>query len=142
MFGIGTPELILILLIFFIFFGPSKLPEIARWMGRIMREFRKVSAEMNKNLQDMAKEIENETGKETKGTASGNMSLTKDLKEISKDIGDMAKEVNAAVGPASGLLKDVREASKETTSVAREARASLNEQQEETPSTSGKEGHA
>lgn len=40
MFGIGIPELLLILVIGLIFFGPGKLPEIGTALGKSMREFR------------------------------------------------------------------------------------------------------
>lgn len=43
MFGIGMPELILILIIGLIVFGPGKLPEMGRMLGKGMREFRKAS---------------------------------------------------------------------------------------------------
>ncbi|MBQ3854810.1 MAG: twin-arginine translocase TatA/TatE family subunit, partial [Anaerovibrio sp.] len=44
MFGIGIPELIIILIIGLIVFGPGKLPEIGRGLGKTIREFRKVSS--------------------------------------------------------------------------------------------------
>ncbi|MBQ7479192.1 MAG: twin-arginine translocase TatA/TatE family subunit [Selenomonadaceae bacterium] len=43
MFGIGLPEFILILVVGLIVFGPSKLPELGRAVGKGMREFRKAS---------------------------------------------------------------------------------------------------
>ena len=43
MFGIGVPELIVILIIGLIVFGPGKLPEVGRTLGKTIREFRKVS---------------------------------------------------------------------------------------------------
>lgn len=43
MFGIGLPEFILILIVGLIVFGPSKLPELGRAVGKGMREFRKAS---------------------------------------------------------------------------------------------------
>ena len=43
MFGIGAPELILILVIGLIVFGPGKLPEMGRTLGKGLREFRKAS---------------------------------------------------------------------------------------------------
>ncbi|ORU01453.1 Twin-arginine translocation protein TatA [Anaerovibrio sp. JC8] len=43
MFGIGVPELIIILIIGLIVFGPGKLPEVGRTLGKTIREFRKVS---------------------------------------------------------------------------------------------------
>jgi sec-independent protein translocase protein TatA len=41
MFGIGAPELIVILVIALIVFGPGKLPEIGSALGKGVRDFRK-----------------------------------------------------------------------------------------------------
>lgn len=41
--SIGIPGLILILVIALVLFGPSKLPEIGRAMGKTVREFRNAS---------------------------------------------------------------------------------------------------
>ena len=43
MFGIGVPELMLILVVGLIVFGPGKLPEMGRSLGKGIREFRKAS---------------------------------------------------------------------------------------------------
>lgn len=45
MFGIGVPELILILIIGLVVFGPGKLPEVGRALGRSLREFKKATSE-------------------------------------------------------------------------------------------------
>ena len=41
MFGIGIPELVLILIVGLIVFGPGKLPEVGRALGKGLREFKK-----------------------------------------------------------------------------------------------------
>ena len=41
MFGIGAPEMALIVVLALIFVGPAKLPEVARTLGRTYREFQK-----------------------------------------------------------------------------------------------------
>ena len=50
---IGLQELILILAILLIIIGPKKLPELAKGIGRAIREFKKVSADvMSSDLKD------------------------------------------------------------------------------------------
>ena len=46
MFGLGGQELVLILLVILLFFGPSKLPELARGIGKGMREFKKAQEDL------------------------------------------------------------------------------------------------
>ncbi len=53
-FGIGLPEMALILVIALLVFGPKKLPEIGRSLGKAIRGF-----------QDASKEFENEFKRET-----------------------------------------------------------------------------
>ena len=47
MFGIGMPELIVILLIVLIIFGAGKLPEIGTGLGRAIRGFKKGMSEVD-----------------------------------------------------------------------------------------------
>jgi TatA/E family protein of Tat protein translocase len=53
MFGsIGMPELIIILVIALIIFGPRKLPELGRSLGKSIGEFKKASNELRSTLDD------------------------------------------------------------------------------------------
>ena len=63
MFGsIGMPELIIILVIAHIIFGPRKLPELGKSLGRSLNEFKKASTDLQNTLEQ---EIKIEEQKET-----------------------------------------------------------------------------
>lgn len=51
MFDIGFQELILILIIALLVFGPTRLPELGRSLGRAMREFRRASEEFRSTVE-------------------------------------------------------------------------------------------
>jgi Tat protein translocase TatB subunit len=50
MFGIGMPELLLLLAIALIVVGPKKLPELAKALGRGIAEFKKATNELKESL--------------------------------------------------------------------------------------------
>ncbi len=58
MFGIGMPELLLILAVALIVLGPKKLPEIARSLGRGLAEFRRTTDDVKREMQAAADDLD------------------------------------------------------------------------------------
>ena len=76
MFGtLGMPELILIFVVALLLFGPRKMPQIGRSIGRAMGEFRRASNEFKRTIEDEV-------------AADEIREVEKDLKEIKKTITD------------------------------------------------------
>ena len=59
MFGLGTPEIILIIVVILVLFGAKKIPEFMQGIGKGIREFKKATSdvheEINKSVSDSAK---------------------------------------------------------------------------------------
>jgi Tat protein translocase TatB subunit len=60
MFGIGMPEVAVIVVVALLVLGPKRLPEVARALGKGLAEFRRVTGEVNKELQTARDLIESE----------------------------------------------------------------------------------
>ncbi len=56
MFGIGFQEMLIILVVVLIFFGPKRLPDLAKSLGKGIAEFKKASEEVRKGIDDAMKE--------------------------------------------------------------------------------------
>jgi TatA/E family protein of Tat protein translocase len=56
MFGIGFQEMLIILVVALIFFGPKRLPDLAKSLGKGIAEFKKASEEVRKGIEDAVKE--------------------------------------------------------------------------------------
>lgn len=53
--SLGGQEILLILLVILIFFGAKKIPELARGLGKGIREFKDATKEIQKDIEDGAK---------------------------------------------------------------------------------------
>jgi TatA/E family protein of Tat protein translocase len=62
--GLGWPEIVVILVLVLIFFGPKRLPELAEAVGKSLNKFktatREASSEVKRELDDVKKDIEDE----------------------------------------------------------------------------------
>ena len=115
MFGMGMPEILLILAIALIVLGPKKLPEIAKSLGRGIAEFKKAtqdfkqSMEVDNDLQDAKKtlkDMKSDIEQSVRDTvAQGAASVNDD-----EDIGEAVSEED--LEHTSG--NDVTEAPKES----------------------------
>ncbi len=81
MFGLGGQELLLILFVVLLFFGPQKLPELMRGLGKGMKEFKKAQAdfedEINKAVETPTpknKPVETATAKNQQEGSAGKTS--------------------------------------------------------------------
>ncbi|MFH1460308.1 MAG: TatA/E family twin arginine-targeting protein translocase [Candidatus Omnitrophota bacterium] len=71
MFTIGMPELLLIFVVALLIFGPRKLPEIGRMLGRAMHEFKKAADDFKNAIeQEPPEEIVREVEEKLKENES------------------------------------------------------------------------
>ncbi len=74
-FGIGIGEVLLILLVVVLIFGPGKVPEVARGLGKTIRQFNKYSS-------GLTSEFKNEFEKELVGTPDTQSKSTAGSEEV------------------------------------------------------------
>lgn len=68
MFGLGVPELLIILVIGLVLFGPGKLPDVGKALGKSIREFKNANKEeepvnVTEKPQALAARTDDEAGK-------------------------------------------------------------------------------
>ena len=101
MFGLGLPEIIIILVIFFVLFGAKRLPQIGEGLGKTMKELSKIRGEKKTE-----KEKENEKEKEKeKGNQKGNV-----ISDLKKEVGEIpglkeAKEIKETADKIKNIAK-------------------------------------
>jgi len=89
MFGIGMPEMILILAVALIVLGPKKLPDIAKSLGRALREFKKATNELKESIT-----IDNELTDVKKAFDEMNDDI-REAVDVNIDFDDKAQKISA-----------------------------------------------
>ncbi len=71
MLGLGVGEVIIILVVALVVLGPTKLPQVARQVGKGLREFRRHASDLQNTFDEVAREAEREERERERKTAIG-----------------------------------------------------------------------
>ncbi len=134
MFGIGMPEMILILAVALIVFGPKKLPELAKSLGRALGEFKRATS-------DLKDSIQSETG--LNDVRQNFKEIDRDLKKSITQADEPSKSDTASVKEPetkgeSTPLEPLKDAGRKDTDPAGENRQSTESPRESTESGKSK----
>lgn len=97
MFGtLGMPEIILIFVVALLLFGPRKMPQIGKSVGRALGEFRRASNEFKRTIEDeVAADDLRDVGEDLKG-----------LRDVGNDLKDLKRTIEK---PIETTMKKVLE---------------------------------
>jgi sec-independent protein translocase protein TatA len=86
-FGIGLPEMALILVVALLVFGPKKLPEIGRSLGKAIRGFQDASKEFENEFKREAQQIEDSVKMSAKleGSSKTEMTIEREAEKSSSE---------------------------------------------------------
>lgn len=100
MFGtLGGPEVILILVIALIVFGPRQLPGIGRSMGKMLAEFRKASNEFKRTIEDEVDAEERRTALPAPPAEAPETAVAASVPEVAPAEGTVSRGEPAAGDP-------------------------------------------
>ncbi|MDW8058979.1 MAG: twin-arginine translocase TatA/TatE family subunit [Thermomicrobium sp.] len=102
-FGMGIPEILVIMMLALILFGPGKLPEIAQGIGRAVREFRAATRELTSEFEQAFREVQASTAEVTASVLAVQDETRAALGEIASATQEVAQTVRAdqALAPAT-----------------------------------------
>ena len=97
--SIGTQEIIIIFIIALIVFGPRKLPELGKTIGKGLAEFKKASNELRQTWEDEVK-IDKEKAALNNAISENTGGLTGIVDEVKNELSELAGSVSKSVDNA------------------------------------------
>jgi sec-independent protein translocase protein TatA len=79
---LGVPELIFLFILALLIFGPKKLPELGRTVGKALTEFRRASSELRNVVEDEVREFERQTADAKRQAEESLSAATADLNAV------------------------------------------------------------
>jgi TatA/E family protein of Tat protein translocase len=99
---LSIPHMIVVFIVVLVVFGPQKLPELARSLGKLMAEFRKASGDFKSAFEEEMRDLERQARiAELKKQAAEATAATREALKIPTDLNTLATP------PASGTLPGV-----------------------------------
>ncbi len=97
--NLGFPEMVFIFLLALIIFGPKKLPEIGRQIGRALNEFRRASNEFKAQIESEINQLDLEPQRQTilapAAPPAGSAAVSSPEPDAGHDLNSAAKAPNA-----------------------------------------------
>ena len=101
-FGIGPMEIILILIVALLIFGPEKLPQIGKNLGKTLRSFKKattdLSAQVSREIEQEKKELSAQVGIELE---QAKKELDSDKKQVVQELNKINNETKSEISKTS-----------------------------------------
>ncbi len=94
--NIGMGELLVILFIALLVFGPERLPEIARQFGKAVRDFQRMSSEATRMIQEAIQEVEEPVKKAEQVVKEIEKDLQEEMQHIGKTVKAMSENVEGS----------------------------------------------
>lgn len=95
--GIGTPELLIILVVALIVLGPKRLPEIARMLGKALRDLRRATNHLSSDIREDLGDVRSRLRDEMRGVSDEMRDVGEGMREIRDEL---ASEVVRTPVPA------------------------------------------
>ena len=96
---ISGGEIVLVILLALLFFGSKAIPDIAKTLGKGMREFKKATNEIQREINDYTSDIKKDINE-----ISNN--VTRDTKEIKKNMNDVTSSVSKEADDVTKEIND------------------------------------
>ena len=100
MFGVGFSELILILVIAYVFVGPEDLPKVARWLGRAVKRIRLLIRELRQDTGIDEVIEETRTLRKDIDSAVRDNTITRNLQEVHEELSGIGQDITRNINEA------------------------------------------